>query len=572
MLNRFAVITFMMLGFILLPVFSNAQERTQETQSLLPEIDPQDIEIRSQFRARFPGLRRQPILGFNPRPRIFMVDPNRMPFMETEEQIMANLPIGEVSRPDAPEYSVLPYNRNTNGYAVLAIGNYITPEADVWAAAQIGQYSWVSSSLNYVSSSGHLSDSQSSFRNLDWGTRFRGKIGRATVLGLEFGVFSDFNRMFLLDDPIQTTLDGASKKDYLGFRFGTDIQNFKNSIEGWSASLNGYTNSIDLNASASVLTSDAQEWGLNAGGNYTWAGNRIHETMSAGIDVNTGNYTISDDISNTFVIAGAYGRYNLYMNYHTDLKGKLGLYFVEDGTDTAFYPAGSVKVTHSFIDELLVRASVSASPEHSSLMDKHRENRFLSPDQTIRHTYRVDALAEVEAELFTGSSVKVGVSFSGTKNHAYYSRDENVPGFTESGYYTLNFENATTLRLFGGFTQQLLPRKLWLDAEASISTPQLKSGIDIPFEERFRVTGALSYKPIERLIFEAWTDFLGPRNNPVGGDLPSFLLIGTRVEVAITDKIGAFAKISNLLNQNYEIWQGFEERPFQAFGGITVIF
>jgi len=572
MLSRFAALIVLVLGFILLPVMISAQERTQDTQSLLPEIDPQDIEIRSQFRARFPGLRRQPILGFNPRPRIFMVDPNRMPFMETEEQIMANLPIGEVNRPDAPEYSVLPYNRNTNGYAVLALGNYLTPEADVWAAAQLGQYSWISSSLNYNSSNGHLSDSQSSFRKLDWGTRFRGKIGRATVLGLEFGVSSDFNRMFLLDDPIQSTMDGAPRKDYLGFRFGTDLQRFKNSIEGWSASLNGYTNSIDLDASPSVLTSDVQEWGVNAGGNYTWAGNRIHETMSAGIDVNTGGYTINNNISNTFVIAGAYGRYNLLMNYQTDLKGKLGLYFVEDGTDTAIYPAGSVKISHSFIDELLVRASVSASPEHSSLMEKHRENRFLSPDQTMRHTYRVDALAEVEAELFTGSTVKVGAAFSGSKNYAYYSRDENVPGFAEQGYYTLNFENATNLRLFGGFTQQLFPRKLWLDAEASISTPQLSSGDDIPFEERFRVTGAISYKPIERLLFEAWTDFIGPRNNPSGGDLPSFLLIGTRVEVAINERIGAFAKISNLLNQNYEIWQGYEERPFQAFGGITVIF
>ncbi len=43
-----------------------AQQQQDTESSMLPEIDPQDIEIRSQFEARFPGLRRQPILGFDP--------------------------------------------------------------------------------------------------------------------------------------------------------------------------------------------------------------------------------------------------------------------------------------------------------------------------------------------------------------------------------------------------------------------------------------------------------------------------------------------------------------------------
>ena len=52
-------------GFSLLVVLgvahSNAiaQDQQESDNSLLPEIDPQDIEIRSQFKARFPGLRRE---------------------------------------------------------------------------------------------------------------------------------------------------------------------------------------------------------------------------------------------------------------------------------------------------------------------------------------------------------------------------------------------------------------------------------------------------------------------------------------------------------------------------------
>ena len=62
-MKRSIVATF--LFFLISGVDAFAQ--TGSTQnSLLPEIDPQDIEIRSEFRARFPGIRRQPILGFNP--------------------------------------------------------------------------------------------------------------------------------------------------------------------------------------------------------------------------------------------------------------------------------------------------------------------------------------------------------------------------------------------------------------------------------------------------------------------------------------------------------------------------
>lgn len=73
--------------------------------SLLPEINPQDIEIRSEYKAQFPGVRRQPILGFKPRARVFQLDPNRMPYMESVDEVIMNLPIGTLSRPDAPPYS-----------------------------------------------------------------------------------------------------------------------------------------------------------------------------------------------------------------------------------------------------------------------------------------------------------------------------------------------------------------------------------------------------------------------------------------------------------------------------------
>lgn len=94
---------------------------TNPQNTLLPEINPQDIEIRSEFRARFPGLRRQPILGFNPKPRVFQIDPNRMPFMESREQAVASIAITQLDRPEPPARSVLPTPSRTNVYLKVAL-------------------------------------------------------------------------------------------------------------------------------------------------------------------------------------------------------------------------------------------------------------------------------------------------------------------------------------------------------------------------------------------------------------------------------------------------------------------
>src|SRR5690554_1504705 len=134
--------------------------------SLLPEIDPQDIEIRSQYSARFPGLRRQPILGFRPGSRVFQTDPNRIPFLEDLEEIAAQLPVGELSRPDAPEHRFYPYSPTRNLYASLGYGSFVTPEAELHLNQEISAGRHVYGSLLHTSSGGHL-DQNSSFRYLD---------------------------------------------------------------------------------------------------------------------------------------------------------------------------------------------------------------------------------------------------------------------------------------------------------------------------------------------------------------------------------------------------------------------
>jgi outer membrane cobalamin receptor len=49
-------------------------------------------------------------------------------------------------------------------------------------------------------------------------------------------------------------------------------------------------------------------------------------------------------------------------------------------------------------------------------------------------------------------------------------------------------------------------------------------------------------------------------------------LLSAGAEYQLNDTFGVYAKLLNLMGQKYEIWDGYEERPFQVFGGITIKF
>src|SRR5690625_1067031 len=135
MLKKVLLITGLLLTGLFFAEQLAGQTQTQADveRSLLPDIDPQDIEIRSQFQARFPGLSRQPILGFNPRPLVYQIDPDRIPYIEDEEAQLANLPMGRLDRPDSPEYNALGYALPKYAFIRAGVGSDITPEADLFA-------------------------------------------------------------------------------------------------------------------------------------------------------------------------------------------------------------------------------------------------------------------------------------------------------------------------------------------------------------------------------------------------------------------------------------------------------
>ncbi|MBO6576192.1 MAG: TonB-dependent receptor [Rhodothermales bacterium] len=74
---------------------------TAEAQAL-PDLAPREVEIQGELTIAFPSLRRQPLVGFNPPPRVPEIDLRRMPFVEAYKQDGADLPQNPLANPTTP--------------------------------------------------------------------------------------------------------------------------------------------------------------------------------------------------------------------------------------------------------------------------------------------------------------------------------------------------------------------------------------------------------------------------------------------------------------------------------------
>src|SRR5699024_1338436 len=102
---------------LLLFIIVNTVPAAAQDNDMLPDIDPQDIEIRSEFQARFQGLRRQQILGFEPTATVDEADLYRIPYMEDLEDTAEDLTISNMLLPPSPILRAMRYSREIDAFA-----------------------------------------------------------------------------------------------------------------------------------------------------------------------------------------------------------------------------------------------------------------------------------------------------------------------------------------------------------------------------------------------------------------------------------------------------------------------
>ncbi|HAH51985.1 MAG TPA: hypothetical protein DCL80_12320 [Balneola sp.] len=570
-MKRSIVATF--LFFLISGVDAFAQ--TGSTQnSLLPEIDPQDIEIRSEFRARFPGIRRQPILGFNPKPRVFRIDPNRVPFMESDREAVASIALTQLDRPEPPFKSILQEPPRTNAFVKAGFGSFTTPELEAYVLRRLNNESIASINIDYSSSNGHLENQDSGFRIFDLNGVYGTKLKGGAKLSAKVGAFSDFNHLFELSNNVPSDNSGTPEKDYKGLNAGIILENNTNDLEGWELYFNTSAVNIDLMAPNAALRGSQSEQIIQTGFKKEWAGSKLYDVLTAKIDVEGGNYSTEGAGDTQWLNTSVTFGYSSLFNYATEIELEGGIAYLSDGFRSKPLLVLNSKLNHTIKEGLNLTGKIYAQPEMKSVWEHHQNNRFLNIGSQTQFQYTFGVDGGIEFYPMESTKLFGSVSYKAIDNYSYYSRASRAFGAnTEQTFYTINYSDASKFKMELGVTQQIISDKVWFDGFVYAQRPELKSGSDIPFEERLGAEAVFSIKPVDQFKVSSWMQYIGERedgSSPNTQTVDGYILVNAGADYKFNEKFGVYLKVLNILGQNYEVWQGYEERPFQIFGGIKV--
>jgi hypothetical protein len=390
------------------------------------------------------------------------------------------------------------------------------------------------------------------------------------------GATSNFDHMLQLDTNSEQFLNADTRVSLTGFRGAANIDVAQTSLTGVNVYASGYFNDFTFDSDVAGLGGGASEWGADIGAEYSRLGRNINEYHRLRLRTKTGGIEPLLGGMQAWSVSTLSAHYERLFNYQTDLKATLGVSGVSDAEDDfTFYISPVLELKHTFFTGFNFRAKASATPDHQSFAGIQRENRFFDMASGLKHQYEMLALAEIQLEPFYGTKIIGGVSFQEIKNYLYYERRESPMGIfgINEGYYSANFADANIFKIYGGFTQDLRPDVIWFSADGHLQTPNFSgSNEKLPFVETISVKSTISLRPVSQLLIEGWGEYNGGRVNHTGEDMSSFLVMGSKLEVSLTDRFGFYGKILNFLNEDYELWQGYRERGLQGYVGITYLF
>ncbi|MEX2641108.1 MAG: hypothetical protein WD266_10500 [Balneolales bacterium] len=547
----------LLLGFITVPLLAMAQDG-DDRSTLLPDIDPQDIEIRGDFTARFPGLSRQPILGFNPKPRVFQMDPDRLPFIESDEDAVADITSDGLEQPYSPPRGRITYPERTDLFSRLGYGTHESPEVRVYGETRVSEYAQVSGDFNFLSSPGNMTDATSSFRYLDGrGDWIRRKNNSRLQLGLTGR--SDFN--YAVPGSADLESDENIRKDYQEIGAHTSFRHLYNAYNGWD--LNGRYRYFQVENNLPANFND-EHYG-RIGINRHWDGRRIGEVYNLSLFGEGSIYNTFEQSNMSWYITRLKAFYKRNLS-NSHFQAGLDAYHSYDEVDEPInlYIFPNLKFHYAGFESGEVEFSVKSFVENSGLKGVHTDNRQLLIDPIIHNEHGLIASVNGSYEAFRGARFFGGISYAGYGTYSYYLLDDEG--------YSLNYDDDTNiLEATFGFSYDFIPKRLTLYSDVIWRNSSTSEKQPVPFLEDTRSTASLYSNPFGNLHLRTWTEYRGPRPvNFTEENMDGYFLFGVQLDYKITSNFGAYIKGLNLLNRDYEVWQGYRERPVQVYGGLTL--
>jgi outer membrane receptor protein involved in Fe transport len=105
-----------------------------------------------------------------------------------------------------------------------------------------------------------------------------------------------------------------------------------------------------------------------------------------------------------------------------------------------------------------------------------------------------------------------------------------------------------------------------------LSTHNSFTARQVPYLAPVTVTGSYAHQFPFGLSTRVTLRFVGERQVGLSDDqrLNSYSLIDASADFAVTKNFGIFLHLNNILDEQYSVWNLYQEMPFSLLGGVSV--
>ena len=554
------------------------------TRTALPDIAPREVEIRGQLEISLPSLRRQPLVGFNPPPRVPRPPAGRRPFAETYKQASADLPASPLRRPLPPSAlsaAALP----AEGLVETSVGRYFSRSAYARIQAPLTNQASFMLRADYRGSDGHEPFDETPDLNAPFDT-FEGLIGvqRAGsqwAAGFTFSGFYESYDLFGLQDiprPDPSLLLRSLEREGRGVVGALQL-----------TTLTGTAIDARLDLSYGATRYETQVRSVD---NVPEPGPELSEQrFEADADVHfpvqTGDAWISGSVS-AASLADGLGTYSAFeggggLRFQLDraMTLRVGARFLGGFSDTATPRGSSDEVQIGYLSPDLhleflpttgVRLYARNRPgvEPNAVADVYRVNPYLNEQVEFRPTLRtVDA--ELGGSVFAGPvQMAAKAGFQDMPQVLYF---EHAGGTTSRGSTALRYGEAD-VAYAGGSISAVLPGGLHAMVGATYRDGRLSDeDVEIPYFAPVLGEATLSYAFAQRRGLIQLTGhyesarYIDRQQSRKAG---AYLDLDVETTFNVTPLLGVVLRVENISGSNNTRWDNYPESTLLIGAGLRV--
>ncbi|HMB91603.1 MAG TPA: TonB-dependent receptor [Rhodothermales bacterium] len=577
------------IALVLLSLFAAtpALAQVDTTDTVLPDIAPREVEILGTLEVSFPALRRQPLVGFNPPPRVPNVPAGRRPFVESYGDASAGLPSSPLQRPEPPATLSGATYPPAQGEIDILGGRYYSRAVQGYITTPIGEGTALLTRFDYEGSDGHQPFESSATEEEENRARFDAAEGQIamwhTGSSLAIGVGADgfYETFDMYGAELGPNADVASLRDQplrkgIGGGGRIQLRTVGNAATSGQVSLRlggaQYETSFydDDTDAASLL-----EQRIDLDGT-------IRHAMSSGdIWANTKLSTarLADDFGSTSAVdAGAGFRFQVGRTLTLSVGGRfLGAF---SDTDQPRDEAESKQVGYASPDILIelvpspgVRFYAQNKPgvEANALSEVFRDNPYLTAQPQLRPTLRsIDA--EVGTNLFVGPvQFNLRGGYQDMPQYLFY--EHILEANYDRGFSALRYSEAQIYHA-GGSLSAMLPGGFYAMLGLTYRDGRLPNDdTDIPYFAPVVGEATLSYSFSQsRGLVQLTGNFENTRfrDRAETEELNAFVDLDLSASYNITRIVGVVARVENIGGQENARWDHYPEPPFVIAAGLRV--